>query len=86
MSTDIHALTGAYVLDAVSEGERRALENHLARCPSCAQEVRELRETTARLGFAAVAVPPPRMWDWIDQATRITRQLSPLSWPWQRPA
>lgn len=77
MSTDIHTLTGAYVLDAVSDVERRAFEHHMTGCPSCAQEVRELRETTVRLGSATVSVPPPRMWNWVRNVTRVTRQLSP---------
>jgi anti-sigma-K factor RskA len=58
MSPDVHALTGAYVLDAVSEFERSAFERHIAECDACAQEVRELRGTAARLGQAAAAEPP----------------------------
>lgn len=59
MTADVHALTGAYVLDAVSELERAAFERHLAECEACGQEVRELRETASRLGQAAVAPAPP---------------------------
>jgi anti-sigma-K factor RskA len=58
-SPDVHALTGAYVLDAVPDLERVAFERHLAECGACAQEVRELRETAARLGRSAAAEPPP---------------------------
>ena len=76
-SPDVHALTGAYVLDAVPELERVAFERHLAECDACAQEVRELRETAARLGRAAAAEPPP----WLKSRVlaRITevRQLAP---------
>jgi anti-sigma-K factor RskA len=85
MSTDIHTLTGAYVLDAVSDVERRAFEHHMTGCPSCAQEVRELRETTVRLGSATVSVPPPRMRDWVCDSTRVTRQLSPSPRRQRRP-
>jgi anti-sigma-K factor RskA len=60
-TADIHALTGAYALDAVSGAERAEFERHLADCDSCVQEVRELRETAARLGLAAAATPPPAM-------------------------
>jgi anti-sigma-K factor RskA len=61
MSIDLHTLTGAYALHATSDTERRAFERHLAHCPSCAQEGRELRETAARLGNATVTAPPPRL-------------------------
>jgi anti-sigma-K factor RskA len=58
MSPDVHALTGAYVLDAVSDLERVAFERHISECDACEQEVRELRGTAARLGQAAAAEPP----------------------------
>ncbi len=58
MSPDVHALTGAYVLDAVSDLERADFERHIAQCDACAQEVGELRETAARLGQAASNEPP----------------------------
>jgi anti-sigma-K factor RskA len=61
MNADVHALTGAYVLDAVSEDERVEFERHLRECETCAQEVRELRETATRLGRAAAVVPPPEL-------------------------
>ncbi|MET0236927.1 MAG: anti-sigma factor [Kibdelosporangium sp.] len=77
MSTDVHTLTGAYVLDAVSEVERRAFEHHMTGCPSCTQEVLELRETTIRLGAATVASPSSALWDRVCREARTTRQLSP---------
>ncbi|WP_239406275.1 zf-HC2 domain-containing protein, partial [Frankia sp. Cj3] len=42
-SPDIHALTGAYVLDAVDGDERAMVDEHLASCDVCAREVTELR-------------------------------------------
>lgn len=48
---DVHALTGAYVLDAVSDVEHAEFERHLTRCETCAQEVAELRETATRLAL-----------------------------------
>ncbi|TDD95658.1 anti-sigma factor [Actinomadura rubrisoli] len=57
-SPAVHALAGAYALDGLSETERRQFEDHLGECDECAQEVRGLRETAARLGVAA-AVPAP---------------------------
>ena len=48
---DLHTLAGAYVLDAVTAGERAAFAGHLAGCEQCRQEIREFRAATAR--------PPP---------------------------
>ncbi|GAB2993529.1 anti-sigma factor [Amycolatopsis acidiphila] len=58
---DVHMLTGAYALDALESFERRQFERHLAECPECAEEVAELRATTARLGLAVSENPPPSM-------------------------
>jgi anti-sigma-K factor RskA len=79
VNNDVHTLTGAYVLDALSEMERRAFENHMSDCPACNQEVAELRETTARLGAATAAYPPPELWSKVLTATKQSRQLPPLS-------
>lgn len=79
VNNDVHTLTGAYVLDALSEMERRAFENHMSGCPACYQEVAELRETTARLGAATAAYPPPDLWNRVLTATKQSRQLTPLS-------
>ena len=62
MSADLHTLTGAYAAHALSDGERLAFERHLAACPACAQEVRELTETAARLGTAVAARPSAVLW------------------------
>ena len=74
MSADLHTLTGAYATDALAETERLAFERHLDACPACAQEVRELTETAARLG-SAVAVPPPAaLWERVRAEAAATRQ------------
>ncbi|TDC63444.1 anti-sigma factor [Streptomyces hainanensis] len=59
--TEPHVLGGAYVLNAVSERERELFEAHVRRCASCAAEVVEFAETTARLGMAVAEAPPPGM-------------------------
>jgi anti-sigma-K factor RskA len=76
-SPDIHALTGAYALDAVAGVERADFERHLSECESCAQEVHELRETAARLALAATEPPPPHLKDQVLARIRTVRQLSP---------
>ncbi|WP_103531938.1 anti-sigma factor domain-containing protein [Streptomyces sp. SM11] len=71
MSTaELHTLTGAYALHALPESERQAFERHLADCEACAQEVRELSATAARLGLA-VAEPPPR-----ELRERVLREIT----------
>jgi anti-sigma-K factor RskA len=77
MNADVHALTGAYVLDAVSDMERAEFERHLTVCDACRQEVAELRETASRLGAAATAEPPPRMRTAVLSRISEVRQLPP---------
>ncbi len=47
---DIHTLTPAYVVDALSAAERATVEVHLGSCSRCADEVARLREAAAHLG------------------------------------
>ncbi len=56
--TDMATLTGAYAMDALPEPEHSDFERHVRQCDDCAREVRELRETAARLGMTAVTTPP----------------------------
>jgi anti-sigma factor RsiW len=56
--SDIHKLTGAYVLDAVDDLERARFEQHLAECDDCRAEVAELRETAALLAETTAVTPP----------------------------
>lgn len=74
-TADIHALTGAYALDAVSGAERDAFERHLSECESCAQEVRELRDTATRLALASAAQPPSALRDRVLEQIKAVRQL-----------
>ncbi|MBW4721535.1 anti-sigma factor [Saccharothrix obliqua] len=72
-----HTLIGAYVLDAVSDTERRAFEEHIAGCPSCARETAELLETTALLAGGTTAEPPAHLRDRVLAAAARTRQPPP---------
>ncbi|MFC7739957.1 anti-sigma factor domain-containing protein [Nocardiopsis composta] len=40
MRPDVHALAGAYALDALPADEQQRFERHLASCEACAEEVR----------------------------------------------
>lgn len=74
---DLHQLTGAYAADALAGAELAQFEKHLDRCPSCAEEVRGLRETAARLGIATSIVPPPAMRRQVLETASRTRQHAP---------
>jgi anti-sigma-K factor RskA len=76
-SADLHTLTGAYAVNALSEIERTAFEAHLIRCESCAVEVAELATTAARLGVAVESPPPPQLRARVLAAAAETRQLAP---------
>jgi anti-sigma-K factor RskA len=80
-TADIHTLTGAYVLHALSGDERAEFERHLTECVSCAQEVAELDETAARLGAAIQVLPPPSLKSRVLAEVAQTRQLPPLGPP-----
>lgn len=77
-NADIHALTGAYALNAIPELERAAFERHLAECESCAQEVAELQATAARLGESVAEGPPPELKTAVMARIKDIRQLPPV--------
>ena len=58
MSSDLYALAGAYVLDALDDDERQTFEAFMATSPEARAEVESLREATALLGAAAYETPP----------------------------
>ncbi|MGH3208526.1 MAG: anti-sigma factor [Trebonia sp.] len=89
---ELHLLTGSYALDALTGAELAEFEKHLDECPSCAEEVRGLRETASRLAMATAVTPPPGMRQQVLAAASVTRQLPPAgrgSLPrpggWRRP-
>ncbi|MET8979970.1 anti-sigma factor [Streptomyces sp. NPDC004539] len=76
-TTDLHRLTGAYALNALSDEESAAFERHLDGCEACAQETVELRETAARLGLAVAVRPAPEMRTQVlDRITTVRQQTS----------
>jgi anti-sigma-K factor RskA len=76
-SAAMHLLTGAYAVNALDPDERADFETHLADCPECAEEVRGLLETTARLASAEAVVPPARLKVAVMAQIANTRQLAP---------
>jgi anti-sigma-K factor RskA len=61
VSTDVHTLSGAYALNAVTREEADLFEEHLAVCAPCRQEVRELQAASAQMAAAEAAPPPPAL-------------------------
>ena len=55
---DLDSLSGAYVLDALTDDERAAFEAHLVDHPELTEEVAGLAETTLLLAHAAQPVTP----------------------------
>jgi len=80
MTEDLHALSGAYALDAIDDIERAAFLRHLTDCETCAAEVGEFREVTARLGDVAEE-PPVALRANVLAAIGQTRQLGPADPP-----
>lgn len=67
---EIHALSGAYAVDALDDVERHLFETHLGSCETCQSEVDSIRHAAILLGELATATPPPAL------KTRIMADIS----------
>ena len=76
--SDVHTLTGPYVLDALPHDERARFEQHLTECAFCTTEVAELREAAIKLATQVATPPPPALKADVMSAIEQTRQLPPL--------
>jgi anti-sigma-K factor RskA len=74
---DLHSLAGPYALNALPPRDRDRFERHLDTCQGCAEEVRGLRETAARMAGAVAAQPPARLRERVLAEVARTRQLPP---------
>lgn len=61
MNADLHALAGAYALDALDDAERAEFEAHLASCAACTAEVAEFGEVATALADATGTAPPAHL-------------------------
>lgn len=79
--SDIHALSGAYAIDALDDHERELFERHLAECGDCRDEVDSLREAAATLPAVAPTMPAPSVRDAVLAGISTVRPLPPLVTP-----
>jgi len=75
---DIHSLSDAYVVGAVTPAEAHEFEAHLLDCASCTAELAELRHITARLSEAVATDAPPSLRANILAMIAATPQEQPL--------
>ncbi|HEY3903537.1 MAG TPA: anti-sigma factor [Streptosporangiaceae bacterium] len=72
-----HTLAGPFAMDAVTADERASFIGHLGDCAQCRDDVREMREATARLGIAAAVRPRPELREQTIKAALQISQLAP---------
>ena len=75
---DIHALSGAYAVDALDDLERASFERHLERCAACREEVASLQVAAAHLADIEPVQPPAAMRDRVLAEIRTVRPLPPV--------
>jgi anti-sigma-K factor RskA len=75
--SDIHALSGAYAVDALDDEERTQFERHLEVCPECRAEVQSFAETAALVAETSSETPPPSLRDSVLSGIRSIRPLPP---------
>lgn len=77
MNTDVHTLSGAYAINALSSDEADLFRAHLDACPACRQEVRELQAAAAQMGSAESHAPPADLKARVLAAAERAPQLPP---------
>jgi anti-sigma factor RsiW len=71
---EVHELTAAYALDALSDEEEAELEEHLRHCPACREKLAAFHDTAASLAYAAPpAAPSPDLRERILEKAREER-------------
>lgn len=77
MNDDIHALSGAYAVDAVDDIERAQFEKHLETCADCREEVASLQATAVQLSLLMRTTPPERLREQVLRDISAVRPLPP---------
>ena len=83
--SDVHALVGAYAVDAVDDVERAAFERHLTDCQTCRLELASLREAAALLAGSEQVEPPARLREQVLSGIGTIRPLPPKVAPEEEP-
>lgn len=81
MTESLHALSGAYVVDALDDDERAMFERHLPTCVDCQAEVDSLREAAALMSAATAVPAPPSLRASVLAGIATVRPLPPLTAP-----
>jgi hypothetical protein len=76
--SEMHALSGAYAIDALDDVERARFERHLADCAECREEVASLREAAALLPDTVALAPPAALRDRVLADIDTVRPLPPV--------
>jgi len=74
---EIHALSGAYAVDALDPAEKALFEAHLAACTACQAEVAGLQEATALMAGTTQADPSPALRASVLAGIKTVRPLPP---------
>jgi anti-sigma-K factor RskA len=75
---EIHALSGAYAVDALDDVERARFEAHLAACAECQAEVASLQDATAALALLTEVAPPAALREQLLADITKVRPLPPV--------
>ncbi|MFL6062129.1 MAG: anti-sigma factor domain-containing protein [Marmoricola sp.] len=75
---EIHALSGAYAVDALDSTERALFEDHLAVCAECRAEVASLQAATLQLSELEPVAPPAEVRDRVLGEIKKIRPLPPV--------
>ncbi len=76
---EIHALSGAYAVDALDDIERAMFQRHLTECTECQAEVESLREAAGLLAETATAQPSDELRSRVLAGIKNVRPLPPLT-------
>jgi anti-sigma-K factor RskA len=79
--SDIHALSGAYAVDALDDIERAQFERHLRDCDICNHEVESLREASALLAETSAVAPSSELRAKVLAEIATVRPLPPVAEP-----
>jgi anti-sigma-K factor RskA len=77
VNEDIHALSGAYAVDALDDVERARFEGHLAGCSACRAEVESLIAAASELSVLTEVAPPASLRAKVLSEIATVRPLPP---------